>query len=352
MAQLLHLPQTRRLPVRRRVCFAMNTAACSPALRLPCGLGTCPALRRQAKARTTNGDHLPVAACGGAEPSFGNADWRPSAEPLLRPGLPHPRTSWILLALIVVGSHRGGLAEAGDPSAPAASNPYQAIVTRNAVALNPIPVVTNTGPAVPVSPVDVFITGITTLSGVKKVLLQVVDKGKQPDYLPPLVEGDGQGRVEVVSIDPEKGAAVIKIDGNEKTLTLEKDAPKSVAAAGPAAGPARPMVPNPGGAIPLPGMPAVRPATPAGFSPNTTPGATGKMGVMMGGGGGGGVVTSGGTATATARDQALARLEEQRRLYNEAANLNLLPRNRTPPLPVMPGGTGGIAPVPTSPPTQ
>ena len=78
---------------------------------------------------------------------------------------------------------------------------------------NPIPVITNTGPVVPPSSVDVFITGITTLSGTKKVLLQVTEKGKQPDYPPPLVEGDGQGRVEVVSIDPDKGAAVIKIDG-------------------------------------------------------------------------------------------------------------------------------------------
>jgi hypothetical protein len=178
--------------------------------------------------------------------------------------------------------------------------------------------------------VDVFITGITTLSGVKKVLLQVADKGKQPEYLSPLVEGDGQGRVEVVSIDPEKGAAVIKIDGNEKTLSLDKNSPKPAAAGAPAPGAARPVIPNPAGTIPLPGLPGSRPAGLPGQLPGAvsgaTPGATGKMGVMMGGGGTGVTPTAGGAAPSLPTG-----------IYN-----------RVPPLPPtvqMPAAPGGATPV-------
>ena len=151
-------------------------------------------------------------------------------------------------------------------------NPYQSIVSRNAFALKPPP-----PPAPPPDPnqqppsaVEVFLTGISTLGGTKKVLLQVVDKAKKPDFLPPLVEGDAQDRIEVVSIDPEQGAVVIKIDGVEKQLTFDKNAPK------PSASPAPAM---PGAPIPTP-PPIPNPALASAASANPAPS---RSGVVVGG---------------------------------------------------------------------
>jgi hypothetical protein len=157
-------------------------------------------------------------------------------------------------------------------------NPYDAIVARNAFALKPVPPETIVS-AQPSAPgVEVLLTGISTVGGAKKVLLQITDKtpGKKTEYLPPLVENDVQGRVEVVSIDAEKGSVVLKIDGNEKTLTFEKDAPKTGGAAPQV--PAPPPFPNPlvraAGAVLLPPPPG-----PTG-EPSAPPG---RLGVMMGG---------------------------------------------------------------------
>ncbi len=312
------------------------------------------------------------------------------------------RIGAILAILIVCSAPPAARPQTDSAAAPTGENAYQAIVTRNAFALIPIPVAAKTEAAPPATAVDVFITGITTLSGVRKVLLQVAEKGKQPDYLPPLVEGDGQGRVEVVSIDPEKGLAVIKLDGNEKTLSLEKDSPKPGAAAGPAGVPGKPVMPNPAGTIPLPGVISARGAAAA----VTSGGAVGKMGVMTGGGGssipspttpaaGAGAVGVGTSSALTAgtsaslpsrplradssgvyvggagssasganaanagstaaapgmtREQAVAHIADQQNLYDEAVRLGLMPKRQVPPLPIPPGmsgRTGGAAPAPT-----
>ena len=176
--------------------------------------------------------------------------------------------SGLLGAVVLTGS--GGWAQVRD-------NPYQDIVVRNAFALKPIPPPPPPGVNTPPpSPVDVVLTGISTLGGNKKVLLTITDKspGKgKTDYPPPLVEGDVEGRVEVVSINPDTGKVVIKIDGEEKTLGFEKEAAK---AAGAAPGPS--MVPgaNPAGTLPLPGM-----TPPAAAATAASPGA---YGVMVGGG--------------------------------------------------------------------
>ncbi len=153
-------------------------------------------------------------------------------------------------------------------------NPYAAILTRNAFGLKPPPLKTPEPPTPPAPGVDVFLTGISTVGGAEKVLLQVTDKtpGKKTEYLPPLVEKDVQGRIEVVSIDPDKGAVVIKIDGDEKTLTFEKDAPKSSAATA-AVQPRNPYV---RAAIPVP------PPLPTALAgaPSTVPS---RLGVVVGG---------------------------------------------------------------------
>ncbi len=280
-------------------------------------------------------------------------------------------------------------------------NPYQDIVARNAFALKPPPPPPPPGSETPPpTSVDVLLTGISTLGGTKKVLLQIVEKGpnKKPEYPPPLCEKDIQGRIEVVSIDADKGAVMIKIDGNEKTLTFEKDSPKAASAAPPpgpggAPGHLRPNMPmNPAGTIPLPGV-----TTAAGAAAAANPNAgTGAYGVVVGGaasgvpapaagspalGGlnalsaglparpvrttvdGAGGVYVGGAGTATApraggsgvpaaqtpalsREQAILHIEEQRRLIKEATDLGLVPKNRFAPLPTTPLTPRAPTPVP------
>lgn len=157
-----------------------------------------------------------------------------------------------------------------------ARNPYEGILTRNAFALKPIPTPANE-PATPPAPtIEVFLTGISTLSGLKKVLLQVEDKspGRRTEYLPPLVENDVQGRIEVVSINAEKGEVVLKIDGQEKTLSFEKNAPKPSMAAPPATGPTPQLRP----ALPFPSNPALAAAA-------TSPRASIKPNAVVVGGG-------------------------------------------------------------------
>ena len=163
-------------------------------------------------------------------------------------------------------------------------NPYQVIVTRNAFALKPPPPPVDPAAAKnepPPSPVDVVLTGIATLGGNKKALLQITDKSPskagKTEYPPPLVEGDIQGRVEVVSIDAENNKVVIKIDGNEKTLGFnDKEAAKP---AGPAGAPAAPGAPPPatGPSFPSPfGTPAPVAAAPVDNSSHSA--------VVVGGG--------------------------------------------------------------------
>jgi hypothetical protein len=157
-------------------------------------------------------------------------------------------------------------------------NPYQGIMTRNAFDLKPIPIARPTPTNPPAPALDIFLTGISTLGGVKKVLLQVEDKspGKKVEYLPPLVEKDVQGRIEIVSIQAELGEVVLRVDGQDKTLTFEKNAPKPGPATPPAPGPNPMMRP----ALPGPPLPPTATAT-AATAP--APSAT-RPGVVVGGG--------------------------------------------------------------------
>ena len=296
--------------------------------------------------------------------------------------------SGLLACAVLASSLVGALAEVKD-------NPYQVIVNRNAFALKPPPPPTPPTPAEPPpSPVEVFLTGISTLGGTKKVLLQITDKspskGGKTEFPPPLVEGDVQGRIKVVSIDPEKGAVAIKSAGNEKTLTFEKDAPKSAAPAPPGAPP--PGGVHPPGAIPVPqpgipspiGTAAVDPASrygvavggaapsvPAPAAPVTSAGAS-SVGasasaipsrplrttmdaggnVVVGGGGGTTPATTAATAAPVptmTRDQAIAHINEQRQLYEDAYKAGLIQKrqNLAPILPPPPGYRQPTPPSPT-----
>jgi hypothetical protein len=186
------------------------------------------------------------------------------------------RTVTLLTTAALLSSTAAGL------RAELPANPYDVIVNRNAFALKPATVETTTPVAPPPPNVEVLLTGICTLKGVKKVLLQVTDKspGKKTEFLSPLVETDVQGRVEVVSIDADKGSVVVRVDGNERTLTFDKDAPKPGAALPPAPGPNPALLASMGHPMP---NPAALTATPNAAPPTTPATSPERQSVMVGG---------------------------------------------------------------------
>src|SRR5215475_5255978 len=87
-------------------------------------------------------------------------------------------------------------------------NPYQGIVDRNVFGLKPPPPPPAAEPQLPPAP-KVTITGITTILGNKRVLLEVAipAKGTEPakkqSYI--LAEGQRDGDMEVMQIDEKSG---------------------------------------------------------------------------------------------------------------------------------------------------
>ena len=147
-----------------------------------------------------------------------------------------------------------GLALAGSLNQAVAdtrANPYQPIVEVNAFRLLPKPppvVVDNTPP--PLLPANIKITGLSSLSGPPKVLLEITDATTKKIERPsPMLAGERQGTVEIVSIDADKGSVTIRNSGVESTLTFEKDGIKPTGAAPPPvamiAPPAAVAVPTP-----------------------------------------------------------------------------------------------------------
>lgn len=181
----------------------------------------------------------------------------------------HGTITGCLAAALLAGFSLGAHAENND-------NPYRVIADRNPFALKPIPppppppdtsVPTNTPP-----PVDIKLTGITTLLGPPKVFLQLVNaQTKKPDYPPPLQVGDKQNDVEILAIDTVAGTVRIKQGDAETTLDFEKNGIKSAIAGGPAVPPVPGVAPV---AVPPPpvqngsraivaGNPGVAPTAPA-----------------------------------------------------------------------------------------
>ena len=150
-----------------------------------------------------------------------------------------------LCGLALVGAAHQAMADARE-------NPYQRIVEVNAFRLlpkpPPPPPPDPNPPAAP--PATIILTGISTLNGPPKVLLEITDAlTKKIDRPPPLLVGEKQGTVEIVSIDPDKGAVTIKNSGSEMTLTFEKNGIKPTGAA-PA--PVAMIQPPMTGAVPVP----------------------------------------------------------------------------------------------------
>lgn len=140
----------------------------------------------------------------------------------------------------------GMLAVADDTAArPAASgNPYLPISERNAFGIKP-PVVPEVvvPPPPPPPPANIFLTGITTLGGVRKAyLVRNLANGKTPEYLTVTEGYDGDG-LKVLGINPRDRTVKLVNGTVEQTLNFKDNALK---ASGPAPG-GPPGMPPPGG---------------------------------------------------------------------------------------------------------
>ena len=143
---------------------------------------------------------------------------------------------------------------------------FGSIKQRNMFGLREPPPVQNTAPPPPPPSTSVKLTGITCLFSIKKAILQVTEQGKPADSKI-ISEGSREGSVEVVEVNSEAGTVKIINNGQEVTLSFEKDGVKPTAGPPPAPGMLAP--PPPG--LPLPGIPV---GSPMPAAPQTSiPGA-------------------------------------------------------------------------------
>jgi hypothetical protein len=146
-------------------------------------------------------------------------------------------------------------------SADTVSNPYEPIVLRNPFGIKPVPeppAQPAAGP--PVALPKVILTGITTMFGPPKALIEITEAepGKAASIRKPILrEGEKDGTVEVISIDAANASVRIKNSGFETNLNFEVAKSGSVPGGPPplASGLVAPNVP------PVPGMaPGANPA--------------------------------------------------------------------------------------------
>jgi len=196
------------------------------------------------------------------KPHFSNA-------PMLRIGYDAPMSfrfprSWMLaVAAAALGGALSHPCQA-DEAPVEDKNPYQGISRRNPFAIKP-PEPDQPAPPPPIAPPappsNVFLTGIIDLGDGKQAFFSVSKPNdKVPEFLS-LKEGETQGDLTVLSIDPAGETVRIRNAGNETALDFKNNSLKSVIAAPgvpPPPGGAPVPVPNPqlnprGGAAALPG---------------------------------------------------------------------------------------------------
>ena len=143
-------------------------------------------------------------------------------------------------------------------------NPYQSIIDRNVFGLKPPP-----PPGKPeekkVDLPPIILTGITTIFGNKRVLLNVQPPGKPIQSLI-LAEGQREADIEVLEIDEKTGSVKVNQSGTVLPLTLDKHGAKLP----PATAAVPPGTPPPAG-VPLPNAPPT-PYVPGAPPPVTTGG--------------------------------------------------------------------------------
>jgi len=158
------------------------------------------------------------------------------------------------------------------------SNPFLSIVERNAFGLKPPP------PPAPVDtaaqekkpPVNVKLTGITSILDKTKALVEITDGPGKTVKKRIMVEGERDDSVEVVAIDVKKNTVTFKIGEVVTNITFE--VVKSPA------GPAAPGVPVPGvpGRPPFPATAAVPPSPgTAAMTPGFSAGGSGRGSVVV-----------------------------------------------------------------------
>jgi hypothetical protein len=108
-------------------------------------------------------------------------------------------------------------------------NPYKLIFRRNLFGLHPPLNPAVTPPAAPLS--TIVLTGISTILGDKRAFLEITPPAKAAQ--PPkqmsciLKEGQREGQVEVIQIDPKSEFVKVSNSGTLMTLTFEKNGRKT-----------------------------------------------------------------------------------------------------------------------------
>jgi hypothetical protein len=132
-----------------------------------------------------------------------------------------------LLCLAGFGIARGAVAAGTTVS----DNPYKVIFLRNLFGLHPVVAAPVIPPPVPSS--TIVLTGITTISGGSRAFLEITPPAKPPQPAKHisciLAEGQREGPVEVVQIDPKNGSVKVSDNGTLTTLTFEKNGRKTSA---------------------------------------------------------------------------------------------------------------------------
>jgi len=158
-------------------------------------------------------------------------------------------------------------------------NPYEPILARNPFGLKPPPPPpdpeANKPPPPPPPLATVDLTGIISVLGPPRALLEIIPGPGKPMLKPVLGQGERVESVEVVSINIEKNEVTVKNGGVVTNLTFK------VARSTPAAAPLAPgAVP---GAIPRPAVPVPVPAQTSFNNFNQSQGS-GRNSVMVAGG--------------------------------------------------------------------
>lgn len=151
------------------------------------------------------------------------------------------------------------LATASSAFSEVKDNPYQVIIERNVFDVHapPPPVVDNTPPPPPPSKTVVKLTGITTLGGKAKALLEITPEPGKPVVKPILEIGERSESVELLAIDVANSTVKIR-SGTAEIVVGFTNAPSAGGA-----------VPNPGAVAMRPGMPVM--PMPAAPMPMPTP---------------------------------------------------------------------------------
>jgi hypothetical protein len=142
---------------------------------------------------------------------------------------------------------------------------FSGIAERNVFGLKAAPVQEDVQP--PAAVPKLILTGITSMFGQKRVLLRAqppAAAGTQPkeeSFI--LSEGQREGPVEVLAIDPNASSVLVNNSGTVMTLTFEKNGAKSAGTSAPPAPPTLPGgIPAPSQGNPYPGRHVLPTRTP------------------------------------------------------------------------------------------